>query len=86
MLNIMNTQYMGNMTIGLPNQTSNVVFDTGSTWLVTTSSLCEHSCKTQRYNPDQSSKSHLTNDTKVTFSYGSAELTGKIYEDVVCMN
>ena len=60
----MNTQYMGNMTIGLPNQTAQVVFDTGSNWLVVTSELCAK-CSTKRYNPDESSHSNKTKDEKV---------------------
>jgi hypothetical protein len=48
--NVLNTQYLGDMFFGTPkSQSARVVFDTGSTWLVVTSSLCGDSCSVHAY-------------------------------------
>ena len=40
LLNKMNTMYYGPIYIGQPPQPINVVFDSGSDWLVVESSIC----------------------------------------------
>ncbi len=68
--NYKNTQYIGNISIGVPSQIIPVIFDTGSGNLWVTSALCLSSpClvhKNESYNRNKSSKfKHLGLGVKV---------------------
>ena len=60
-----------------------VVFDTGSDWLVAQGTSCT-SCSGHLYNPSVTGR--LTNDTLSSRSYGSAVLNGTTYKDTVCLD
>lgn len=54
MINVFNSQYLGEIYLGAPiSQPSIVVFDTGSNWLTTTSVFCDN-CTTKAYDPRKS--------------------------------
>jgi hypothetical protein len=67
--------YMGKFT------PMDVVFDTGSDWVVIKSDQCE-SCVGDRYDL---SSSVIVNDEISTRQYGSAFFKGKEYKDTVCI-
>lgn len=68
--------------MGKSKKVIDVVFDTGSDWLVIPDSDCI-SCKGQRYN---SSESVPVDTTSTSREYGSAYLEGKTFSDTVCLN
>lgn len=83
--NVMNTQYMGQVYFGYPmSQNATVVFDTGSNWLVVTSSLCP-SCSNWAYNPADSNSKQQVGTEAFEQKYGSADLFGYEYKDFVCL-
>lgn len=60
----------------------NVVFDTGSDWLV----IEDESCTTCEGNTYNAASSGVQVGTGIsTRSYGSAEVTGTEFKDTVCM-
>ena len=84
MVNILNSQYLGNLYFGSPfGQKATVVFDTGSNWLTVTSDICKK-CSTQAYKTKFSETAISTNET-ISQKYGSADLSGLIFNDTVCM-
>lgn len=57
LVNIANTQYLGNLYLGTPNSQENLlVFDTGSNWLVVISDYCvsNKNCTRANYNTSKS--------------------------------
>lgn len=72
------------MYFGDPSQKATVVFDTGSNWLTVTTELCD-TCKSHAYITSKSSKKTTSNEF-IEQKYGSASLSGKIYNDDVCLH
>lgn len=65
---------------------SNVVYDTGSTWLTVKSAMCENCQNASKvYDPANSTVSS-TEYLGFGQRYGSADLTGTLYNDTVCLN
>lgn len=88
MINILNSQYLGNMYFGsIPSQQkATVVYDTGSNWLTVTSDLCEN-CTSQKYTTSEQLKHNATtNGQEIEQKYGSADLTGIHYIDSICLD
>ena len=86
MINIFNSQYMGEMFFGYPlSQQANVVFDTGSNWLTVASVDCD-TCYKQSYDYTKSNNKQLIHNEIVEQQYGSAELKGYIFTDHICLS
>ena len=63
-----------------------VVYDTGSDWLVVEGHECS-SCEGNTYNPDRSQgRPRQISDTESERNYGSASLKGHEYYDKVCVD
>ena len=60
-----------------------MVFDTGSNWLTVTSDLCKE-CSTHAYKT-KASESAVSTVEGISQKYGSADLSGLIFNDTVCM-
>lgn len=68
--------------MGTEQKPMNVVFDTGSDWLVVQSTNCSN-CEGDVFNATKSGV--LTNTTMQVRKYGSAEVDGYLYNDTVCL-
>jgi hypothetical protein len=77
-----NKMYTGYIKMGGRTDV-NLVFDTGSDWLVVAGSQCD-TCKVNDYNPEFSGKSFGRPQSER--KYGSAHLNGTEYLDTVCLN
>jgi len=80
--------YAGPVFFGTPLQhayNNSYIYDTGSGIVTTSSSECYLGCDSHAYNANQSSTSHVYNDTKFELRYGSANLTGSYINDVACL-
>ena len=62
-----------------------VVFDTGSNWLVVTSDRCTLGCDTFAYDHNNSTMSVLHSTKPFEEQYGSADLMGYNYRDLICL-
>jgi len=82
--NFENAQYYGQVEIGTPAQTFNVVYDTGSSNLWVPSSHCTSiSCLVHtRYNAGKSS-TYKANGTAFDITYGSGSVGGTVSSDIV---
>lgn len=79
-----NSQYYGEIAIGTPGQTFNVIFDTGSSDLWVASSQCGSSCgRHAKYNSAASS-TYIQNGTAFDIMYGSGPVSG--YESIDNLN
>ena len=86
MKNVLNSQYLGKVYFGTPtSQPATVVFDTGSNWLTVTSNLCQ-GCSSQAYNTAHSDTAVKVQDEALDQKYGSADLSGYIWNDTVCLS
>mmetsp|Transcript_17460 Transcript_17460/g.15743 ORF Transcript_17460/g.15743 Transcript_17460/m.15743 type:complete len:382 (-) Transcript_17460:70-1215(-) len=72
-----NSQYYGEITLGTPGQTFNVIFDTGSADLWVASSQCDSSCG-KLHSKYYSSRSitYVQNGTVFDIEYGSGPVSG----------
>ncbi|CDW83707.1 eukaryotic aspartyl protease family protein [Stylonychia lemnae] len=77
--------YTSELYLGDDPQLSELVFDTGSGWLIVTTTSCS-SCESKVYNPAKSSKSKMLERVPKTLKYGSATVMGQSYLDKVCLN
>ncbi|MFO0002362.1 MAG: pepsin-like aspartyl protease [bacterium] len=75
--------YTGWIEVG--NQEFNVVFDTGSDWLVIESSKCKTCQGPQRYEVSQSRNFKQLGMEVSELYYGSATLAGYKVSDQVCL-
>lgn len=77
--------WLGEIVMG-GTTTFDVVYDTGSDWLVIDGVDCS-SCEGNKYNPLQSDAEPVKTSNSLTErNYGSASLTGYTYTDRVCLN
>ncbi|XP_010864075.2 renin [Esox lucius] len=84
--NYLDTQYYGEISIGSPAQTFNVVFDTGSANLWVPSSHCSPlytACFTHNRYDATNSLTHIKNGTGFSIQYASGNVRGFLSEDVV---
>lgn len=82
-----NLQYVGPVYFGTPLQGSAsdyYVYDTGSGFLTVTATGCTN-CSSVAYNPAQSASYQDSIYTQSSLSYGSADLTGSMGQDDVCL-
>ena len=64
-----------------------MIFDTGSEFLTITSTLCRGSdigCQSQSYDMNDSLTQMSVSDYESVITYGSAELTGQLWNDLIC--
>ncbi|XP_067913825.1 pepsin A-like [Heterodontus francisci] len=84
MINYMDLQYYGTISIGNPPQSFTVVFDTGSFTLWVPSIYCsQEACLAHhRYNPSKSS-TYYSAKQYIAIHYGTGSMTGKLGYDTV---
>mmetsp|Transcript_14062 Transcript_14062/g.23380 ORF Transcript_14062/g.23380 Transcript_14062/m.23380 type:complete len:383 (+) Transcript_14062:19-1167(+) len=71
-----NSQYYGEISLGTPEQTFNVIFDTGSSDLWVASSQCDSSCGRHAEYDSSKSSSYQANGTEFKIMYGSGPVSG----------
>lgn len=80
--NIRNTQYVGEIGIGEPPQPLSVIFDTGSSNLWVTSSLCEsYVCLRHRRYDHDSSSTYKEVGYEIEVTFGTGQINGFISRD-----
>jgi len=77
----MNAQYYGPISLGTPEQSFNVIFDTGSSNLWIPSEKCSK-CNHHKYRSEESS-SYVANGKEFHIQYGRGHLTGFLSADTL---
>lgn len=72
----MNSQYYGEISIGTPEQTFEVIFDTGSSDVWVASSQCDKSCAGHSRYFSSKSSTYQANGTSFDIMYGSGPVSG----------
>lgn len=85
LVNEFNTMYHGPVFVGSDNQKMDVVYDTGSDWLVVEDTACE-TCYGTNFNTTTSSTFNELSAEEEERLYGSAALKGVRVTDKVCLN
>jgi len=84
--NFMDAQYYGQVSIGTPAQTFNVIFDTGSSNLWVPSHSCwSIPCWTHTTYKNSDSTSYVANGTAFNITYGSGGVVGITSQDSVSL-
>ena len=85
--NIGDTKYVGVIGIGTPPQNVSVIFDTGSSNLWVTSSLCpkDTACGMHRSYDHESSTTYQSVDDDIRVKFGTGFITGFLSQDVFTM-
>lgn len=71
-----NSQYYGEISLGNPGQTFEVIFDTGSSDLWVASSQCDDSCGRHSKYDSTASSTYAANGTEFNIMYGSGPVSG----------
>lgn len=71
-----NSQYYGEITLGTPEQTFEVIFDTGSSDLWVASVRCDNSCGRHAKYDSGKSSTYIANGTSFDIMYGSGPVSG----------
>ena len=83
--NSLNTLYYGPLYVGTPSQEMQIIYDTGSDWLVIESSDCR-TCLQNRYDNKKSSTWRNSSTGLSEHLYGSAQLYGYNVRDKVSLD
>mmetsp|Transcript_5073 Transcript_5073/g.7751 ORF Transcript_5073/g.7751 Transcript_5073/m.7751 type:complete len:373 (+) Transcript_5073:57-1175(+) len=79
-----NSQYYGEINLGTPEQSFEVIFDTGSADLWVASSNCDSSCGRHAEYDSSKSSTYVANGTEFNIMYGSGPVSG--YESFDTLN
>lgn len=80
----MNSQYYGAINLGSPEQTFDVIFDTGSSDLWVASVNCDDSCGRHAKYDSSKSSTYVKNGTEFYIMYGSGPVSG--YQSIDALN
>lgn len=80
-----NAQYYGEISLGTPAQSFDVIFDTGSSDLWVASSNCDSSCGRHPTYDSSASSTYVANGTAFNIEYGSGPVSGYDSQDVLDM-
>mmetsp|Transcript_12549 Transcript_12549/g.21224 ORF Transcript_12549/g.21224 Transcript_12549/m.21224 type:complete len:350 (-) Transcript_12549:63-1112(-) len=78
-----NAQYYGEISLGSPGQTFEMIFDTGSSNLWVASSNCDSSCTPHPEYNSSASATYVANGTLFEIVYGSGACTGVLSTDTL---
>jgi hypothetical protein len=79
-----NSQYYGEITLGTPAQSFEVIFDTGSADLWVAGSGCDSSCGRHAKYDSSKSSTYIANGTSFDIMYGSGPVSG--YQSIDTLN
>lgn len=79
----MNTEYYGEISLGTPEQSFQVIFDTGSSNLWVPSQKCDSSCTSKSLYDASLSSTYSANGTDFDITYGSGPVSGFLSTDVL---
>jgi len=80
-----NAQYYGQVGVGTPEQTFNVVYDTGSANLWVPNKSCGFRCITKHKYDHTKSSTYVANGTEFKIQYGSGPVAGFVSQDTATL-